>query len=180
MTTRYYGGPAVLLGSPWRGAVAGGRGRGLGYARRLCCRRSTIGILLSRGSLFPGGDALGPSTLGMDDERVPNSGAGTYVSLAMGTAHADGLGLIALAERRAGGVEWGGQCTHLDFFDATGETACLTSGIFGTLPLLWFVAGLDVTAGVRWGVVGGGGDVGISGGRAGGREGVSGREGGRG
>lgn len=34
-----------------------------------------------------------------DDERVPNTGTGTYVSLTMGTAHANGLGLIALVKR---------------------------------------------------------------------------------
>lgn len=41
---------------------------------------------------------------GQDDERVPNIGMGTYVSLTMGTAHADGLGLVALVERCPGWV----------------------------------------------------------------------------
>ena len=60
---------------------------------------------------------------------------------------------------------------HLDFFDATGETAQLASGILGTFPLLWLATGLrrdyvDLTTRVGRGIVAGGGDVGIRGGRA--------------
>lgn len=36
---------------------------------------------------------------GRDCKRVPNMGMDTYVSLTMGTPHADGLGLVTLVKR---------------------------------------------------------------------------------
>lgn len=119
MTTRYHRGQVVItLRSPWWGAVASWRGGRLRYARRLCCRRPAIDTLLARGGLLPGGHALGPSALDrVHRERVPNMGMGTYVSLTMGTAHADGLGLVALMERCPGWV---------------GRSACVLTLIFLT------------------------------------------------
>lgn len=69
---------------------------------------------------------------------------------------------------------------HLYFLDATSETPSLASGILGALPLLGLIAGLgrhymDMTTRVRRGIVISGreGGVGVRGGRARGREGVS-------
>lgn len=44
---------------------------------------------------------------GQGGERVPNMGTGTYVSLTMGTTHADGFGLVTLMERCPAWVDSG-------------------------------------------------------------------------
>lgn len=73
---------------------------------------------------------------GQESERVPNTGTGAYFSLAMSTAHADGLGFVALMTGCPAELASGRLRAHLDFFDATGKTAQLASGILGTFPLL--------------------------------------------
>lgn len=67
---------------------------------------------------------------------------------------------------------------YLDFLDATSETPGLASGILGALPLLGLIARLGcysvtMTTPMRRGIVTGGGYIGVRGGRARGREGVS-------
>ena len=67
---------------------------------------------------------------------------------------------------------------HLYFLDATSETPGLTSGILGAFPLLGLIARLgchymDITTPMRRGIVTGGGYIGVSGGRARGKEEVS-------
>lgn len=66
---------------------------------------------------------------------------------------------------------------HLDFFDATSETASLASGILGALPLLRLIARLGrnyvTRAPMGLGIIAGGRDIGVRGGRTRGREEVS-------
>jgi len=64
--------------------------------------------------------------------------ATTYISLSVCAARANRFCLVTLITGVWFGSMTEGQDTHFYFFDATGHTPRLTSGILGTFPLLRF------------------------------------------